>query len=102
MVLHAVGVACGPVETQTQTQSRFVEVDEETEEKKLSFAKISTNASRRAAAGFFFEMLVLGTKDCVKLQQDEAYGDIKVSAKDKLWNASAPATQATQLAPTAA
>ncbi|KAJ9479190.1 Sister chromatid cohesion protein 1 [Pseudozyma hubeiensis] len=87
---------------QTQTQSRFVEVDEETEEKKLSFAKISTNASRRAAAGFFFEMLVLGTKDCVKLQQDEAYGDIKVSAKDKLWNASAPATQATQLAPSAA
>ncbi|CDU22812.1 related to Double-strand-break repair protein rad21 [Sporisorium scitamineum] len=82
------------------TQSRFVEIDEETEEKKLSFQKISTNASRRAAAGFFFEMLVLGTKDCVKLQQDEAYGDIKVVAKDKLWNASAAATQGSQAAPT--
>nr|WJN25002.1 double-stranded break repair protein [Pseudozyma thailandica] len=78
----------------SQTQSRFIEIDEETEEKKLSFQRISTNASRRAAAGFFFEMLVLGTKDCVKLQQDEAYGDIKVAAKDKLWNASAPSTQA--------
>ncbi|KAJ1033044.1 hypothetical protein NDA16_000323 [Ustilago loliicola] len=75
------------------SQSRFVEVDEETEEKKLSFQKISNNASRRAAAGFFFEMLVLGTKDCVKLQQDEAYGDIKVTAKEKLWNANTVASQ---------
>lgn len=88
--------------TQTQSLNRFVEVDNETDEKKLSFAKISTNASRRAAAGFFFEMLVLGTKDCIKLQQDEAYGDIKVSAKDKLWNASAPATQPAPSAPTVA
>ncbi len=77
----------------TPTQSRFIEIDDETEEKKLSFQRISTNASRRAAAGFFFEMLVLGTKDCVKLEQDEAYGDIKVAAKNKLWNASAPSTQ---------
>ncbi|SNX84303.1 related to Double-strand-break repair protein rad21 [Melanopsichium pennsylvanicum] len=78
-------------------QPSFVEVDEEKGEKKLSFAKISTNASRRAAAGFFFEMLVLGTKDCVKLCQDEAYGDIKIGGKPKLWNASAPtSTQVTQ------
>lgn len=77
----------------SQTQSRFIEIDDETSEKKLSFQKISNNASRRAAAGFFFEMLVLGTKDCVKLEQDEAYGDIKVAAKSKLWNASAPSTQ---------
>nr|WJN25000.1 double-stranded break repair protein [Pseudozyma flocculosa] len=76
-----------------EEEPRFVELDEETEQKKLSFAKISTNASRRAAAGFFFEMLVLGTKDCVKLEQHDAFGDIKVMAKDKLWNASAPATQ---------
>lgn len=81
-------------DTQTQpSQSRFVNLDEETSEKQLSFQKISTNASRRAAVGFFFEMLVLGTKDCVKLQQDEAYGDIMVVAKPKLWNASAPSTQ---------
>ncbi|TKY85703.1 hypothetical protein EX895_005243 [Sporisorium graminicola] len=87
---------------ETATPSRFVEIDAETEEKKLSFQKISTNASRRAAASFFFEMLVLGTKDCVKLQQDDAYGDIKVTAKDKLWNASAAATQVSQAAPSAA
>lgn len=80
-------------EEEEPSQSRFVEVDEETAEKKLSFQKISNNASRRAAAGFFFEMLVLGTKDCVKLQQDEAYGDIKVAAKEKLWNTNAVASQ---------
>nr|WJN25001.1 double-stranded break repair protein [Pseudozyma pruni] len=82
-------------------ESSFVDVDEETRQKQLSFEKVSKNASRRAAAGFFFEMLVLGTKDCVRLQQDEAYGDIKVRAKERLWNASAPATQ-TQSAPVAA
>ncbi|PWZ02374.1 hypothetical protein BCV70DRAFT_198657 [Testicularia cyperi] len=80
--------------------SRFIELDEESNEKVLSFDRISTNASRRAAAGFFFEMLVLGTKDCVRLQQDEPYGDIKVAAKDRLWSSSssssAPTQQATQ------
>ena len=81
-------------DTPTASQPRFVELDDESDEKKLSFAKISSNASRRAAAGFFFEMLVLGTKDCVKLEQHDAYGDIKVAAKPKLWNASAPSTQA--------
>lgn len=33
----------------------------------------------------FFEMLILGTRDCIKLKQPEAYGDISVSSKDKLW-----------------
>nr|WJN24999.1 double-stranded break repair protein [Moesziomyces parantarcticus] len=75
-----------------QDESRFVEVDEDTNTKQLSFHKIATNASRRAAAGFFFEMLVLGTKDCVRLNQDEPYGDIKVAAKPKLWDASEAAS----------
>ena len=42
-------------------------------------------ASRRAASSFFFELLVLGTRDCVKLNQTKAFGDIKVQGKDKLW-----------------
>lgn len=33
----------------------------------------------------FFEMLILGTRDCIKLEQPEAYGDIAISSKDKLW-----------------
>lgn len=55
------------------------------EEKKISFKKISEKTTKRAAAAFFFELLVLGTKDCLKLDQTEAYADIEVRAKDKLW-----------------
>ena len=33
----------------------------------------------------FFEMLILGTRDCIKLKQPEAYGDISVTSKEKLW-----------------
>ncbi|VDC06437.1 unnamed protein product [Peniophora sp. CBMAI 1063] len=54
-------------------------------EKVLSFNQMATKATRRAAAGFFFELLVLGTRDCVKISQPEAYGNIEVTAKPKLW-----------------
>ena len=50
----------------------------------VSFRALSANATRRAAAGFFFEMLVLGTRDCVQLKQDAPYGDIGVRAKPAL------------------
>lgn len=46
---------------------------------------IVIQASRKAAASMFFEMLILGTRDCIKLKQPEAYGDISVSSKEKLW-----------------
>ena len=46
---------------------------------------VRVQASRRAAAAFFFELLVLGTRDCVKLGQEEPYANIEVRAKDKLW-----------------
>ena len=42
-------------------------------------------ASRRAAASFFFEMLVLATRDCVQVSQPSQFGNIEVRAKDKLW-----------------
>jgi cohesin complex subunit SCC1 len=41
-------------------------------------------ASRRAAASFFFELLVLSSADVVKLNQPQAYGNIEVRATDKL------------------
>lgn len=47
---------------------------------------ILPQASKRAAASFFFELLVLGTRDCVKLEQPERYGDISVQAKPKLFD----------------
>ncbi|KAH8119289.1 Rec8 like protein-domain-containing protein [Phellopilus nigrolimitatus] len=54
-------------------------------EKVTSFQEMSHKASRRAAASFFFELLVLGTRDCVKLSQNEPYENIEIQAKDKLW-----------------
>ncbi|KAF8585979.1 hypothetical protein K439DRAFT_1387877 [Ramaria rubella] len=54
-------------------------------EKVLSFASLSEKASRRAASSFFFELLVLGTRDCVKLSQAGPFENIEIRAKDKLW-----------------
>ena len=59
--------------------------EDDEEEKMISFAQISHKASRRAASAFFFELLVLGTRDCVKLSQSASFENIEVRAKDKLW-----------------
>lgn len=54
--------------------------------KTLSFDKIAETTTKRAAASFFYELLLLGTKDYVKLGQPEgAYSDIQVQAKPKLF-----------------
>ncbi|KAI3623940.1 MCD1 [Malassezia furfur] len=50
-----------------------------------TFETLARSASRRAAAGFFFEMLVLGTKNCVQLEQEEPYGDVDITAKPALY-----------------
>ncbi|KAF9241569.1 Rec8 like protein-domain-containing protein [Melanogaster broomeanus] len=55
------------------------------EENVLSFAQMSHKASRRAASAFFFELLVLGTRDCIKISQNAPFENIEVRAKDKLW-----------------
>ncbi|PWN38773.1 hypothetical protein IE81DRAFT_369597 [Ceraceosorus guamensis] len=68
--------------------------------KEISFDSVSQGASRRAAAGFFFELLVLATKDAVALDQPEPYGDISVAPKDGLWDLPAgPATRRSVVAP---
>ncbi|KAL4078416.1 Rec8 like protein-domain-containing protein [Scleroderma yunnanense] len=51
----------------------------------MSFAKMSQKASRRAASAFFFELLVLGTRDCIKLSQSSPFDNIEIRAKNKLW-----------------
>lgn len=54
-------------------------------EKVMSFKRMSEKASRRAASSFFFELLVLGTRDSVKVSQADPYDNIEVRARDKLW-----------------
>ncbi|GAA6000397.1 kleisin alpha [Rhodotorula paludigena] len=53
-------------------------------DKKVEFTKVAEKASRRAAASFFFELLVLSSADVVKLQQPSAYGEIEVRGTAKL------------------
>lgn len=45
----------------------------------LSYSQLSNDCSRRTAASVFFELLQLKTWDFIELDQDESYGDIKVS-----------------------
>ncbi|OCF41159.1 hypothetical protein I317_04989 [Kwoniella heveanensis CBS 569] len=54
-------------------------------ERVLSFDKLADKSTKRAASSFFFELLVLGTRDCVKLDQARPYENIDIRAKDKLW-----------------
>lgn len=57
----------------------------EEEDKVVSFDNIATGASKHAASAFFFEMLVLGTKDCVRLQQDTPFEGIQIRGKPALF-----------------
>ncbi|GAA5842308.1 hypothetical protein JCM9279_005340 [Rhodotorula babjevae] len=54
------------------------------EEKKVEFTQVAQQASRRAAASFFFELLVLSSADVVKLNQPSPYGEIEVRGTAKL------------------
>jgi len=45
----------------------------------LSYNSISQGCSRRTAAGVFFELLQLKTWDFIELDQEESYGDIKIT-----------------------
>ncbi|CAA7259293.1 unnamed protein product [Cyclocybe aegerita] len=59
--------------------------EEDDQPKSMSFKKMTNKASRRAAASFFFELLVLGTRDCVQVSQPKPFADIAVHAKARLW-----------------
>ena len=47
--------------------------------KELSYNKLSYGTSRRTACGVFFELLQLKTWDFIELQQEQSYGDIKIT-----------------------
>ncbi|PWN25076.1 hypothetical protein BDZ90DRAFT_228478 [Jaminaea rosea] len=81
----AQGWSKNTVRAQRVIRSQLERSAEGRERATLSVDEVSKNASRRAAAGFFFELLVLGTKDQVVLEQDEAYGDVRVRGKEGLW-----------------
>jgi len=58
----------------------------QSQDHKLHFTELSQKANRRTASSFFFELLVLGTKDYLNLKQTKPYSNIEISGKTKLWN----------------
>ena len=49
----------------------------------LSYDQLSSGCSRRTAAGVFFELLQLKNWDFIEVDQEEAYGDITISAGNR-------------------
>jgi cohesin complex subunit SCC1 len=45
----------------------------------VSFQTLSKSATRRTAAGLFFEMLQLKTLNYIELDQDQSFGDIQIT-----------------------
>lgn len=67
-------------------QQTPMEIDDDTPLVKpsfLMFDSMSKGASRRTAAGVFFELLQLKTWDYIDLGQDTSYGNIKISPSTK-------------------
>ncbi|SCZ90882.1 BZ3500_MvSof-1268-A1-R1_Chr1-3g02345 [Microbotryum saponariae] len=59
------------------------------DEATLEFSHVAQQVTKKAAASFFFELLVLSTRDCVKIEQPKSFGEIKVQAREKLWQVAA-------------
>ena len=66
--------------TQSKRALPLAEVEEEHSEgvPQLSFTETIEGKSRRTAAGTFFELLALASKDYITVQQEEPYGDVVV------------------------
>ncbi|KAH9935672.1 Rec8 like protein-domain-containing protein [Fomitopsis serialis] len=79
------GYSKNTVKALTVIRKELQPIPGQEQEKAMSFRQMSQKASRRAASSFFFELLVLGTRDCVKLSQAAPFENIEVRAKDKLW-----------------
>jgi len=64
-------------------------IHDEFKEKDSIFFKETAKAkdlTRKEAVNFFFEVLSMTTKNMLRVEQNEAYGDIKITPKDTLFN----------------
>jgi len=62
-----------------------LQVEDGGAEKVMSFNEMANKASRRAASAFFFELLLLSTKDCIRVTQAAPFENIEIRAKENLW-----------------
>lgn len=87
----------GPLQASTLTKNTITTVSllrrefskvSDAESPTLSFQALAgpTKAKKDEAAKLFFEMLLLGTKDAITVQQSTPYGDIQIGQKEKLFD----------------
>jgi len=67
-------------ENEQTSWSNFIH-DEFKEKDSLFFKEEAKNLNRKEAVSFFFEVLSMTTKNMLRVEQNEAYGDIKITPK---------------------
>jgi hypothetical protein len=72
-------------ENEQTSWSTFIH-DEFKEKESIYFKEEAKNLKRKEAVSFFFEVLSMTTKNMLRVEQNEAYGDIKITPKDTLFN----------------
>jgi len=72
-------------ENEQTSWSTFIH-DEFKEKDSINFKEEAKNLKRKEAVSFFFEVLSMTTKNMLRVEQNEAYGDIKITPKDNLFN----------------
>lgn len=67
-------------ETMTMLETEFEKKKQVGEQPKVTYQQLTGQDTKRAdAVKLFFEVLVLSTKDMVKVKQNKPYGDITIS-----------------------
>eukprot|EP00833_Pecoramyces_ruminatium_P014638 jgi/Orpsp1_1/1188670/evm.model.d7180000066419.1 len=67
-------------ENEQTSWSSFIH-DEFKEKSSMFFKEEAKNLNRKEAVSFFFEVLSMTTKNMLRVEQNEAYGDIKITPK---------------------
>jgi hypothetical protein len=77
--VEEIGETEGMSNNTTRTLELVKNEIKESEDSKMSFFKVSKNVEKSVAAKLFFEMLVLNTKDIIRIEQRDAFGDLVIS-----------------------
>jgi cohesin complex subunit SCC1 len=78
-LLTPLGISKQTNDTMERLQVTFDQKKQMTEEPKITYQQMAGPGMKRAdAAKLFFDVLVLSTKDMVKVKQSKPYGDITI------------------------
>jgi chromatin segregation and condensation protein Rec8/ScpA/Scc1 (kleisin family) len=79
-LLSPLGISKQTTDTMERLQATFDQKKQTAEEPKITYQQMAGQDIKRAdAVKLFFDVLVLSTKDMVKVKQSKPYGDITIS-----------------------